>query len=119
MNQQPRNPRPVEVADTIDRAADYIMEQGWTYANCGENPRTGGVCPMVAIDKVTRSPGSYHAAMDTFRRYGIYHLPDAYSAAGWSVARWNDSQRDRRKVVRHMRKCARMVRNHELQAATP
>lgn len=109
----PRNPRPSEIAQTIERAADYIQQHGWT-RELEWNDRQNGTPPaglVGSLYQVTRSNNTLEWAYVAIDKY-LYdqHMPPPQS--------WNWMQRDRRKVIRNMRKCARQLRKGELSLTT-
>ena len=105
----PRNPRPSEIAQTIERAADYIQTNGWQRITDWDSAQKGQVpADMVgALYQVTRSDNTLEWAYVALDKY-LYDMKMPPPGA------WNMMQRDRRKVIRNMRRCARQLRLGEL-----
>ena len=105
----PRNPRPSEIANTIERAADYIQTYGWVRGPRWEDAQKGRVpADMIgAVRQVTRSDNTLDWAYNALDMY-LFELGQP------SPTSWNQMQRDRRKVIRNMRRCANRLRSREL-----
>lgn len=103
----PRRMQPVEVADVLDQAADLIETEGWC---TGRGKKIIGgrahYCLVGAIGQFSVKSEPLWA----MKNYLKVADPDF---DGW-VFSWNDAQTDRRKVVRHVRKCAKLVRDHKV-----
>lgn len=96
-------------AQAIDDAATLIEEKGW----CRNRYRDGDRhCTIGALVDVTLSDdgAAYVAAYEAITTE-IRLQPDYRYA---SIPGWNDVQRDRRKVVRLLRRTARKVRRGEI-----
>lgn len=96
-----RTIRPAEIADRLDATANYLDKHGWCRRKMYDNQ--GRACLLGAIMKV--SPihnGSIEYAMDKYLR--------SEGLTKYGMLRWNDSQRDKRKVQRHLRRFARLIR---------
>ena len=103
----PNRYRPSELADVLESAATNLEEHGWTRIWSG-NPDDGWdvIEALMQTARVStqanRATAALKAQID--RDYGCRAL-----------TRWNHRQRDRRKVVRLMRRTARNLRNHDLR----
>lgn len=108
-----RKPRPSEIAQTIERAADYIQTNGWRRTTEWDSAQKGKVpADMVgALYQVTRYDNRLDWAYFALDRY-LYEMKMPPPGT------WNMMQRDRRKVIRNMRRCARQLRSGELSVTT-
>lgn len=103
----PRQPRPAEVADTLERAAILLEQKGWCRGQYKDGDRH---CALGAIEAVTRTYEGEAAAISALGA----ELALKYGPSDDNVAIWNDSQSDKRKVTRAMRRAARHIRDRKL-----
>lgn len=106
----PRNPRPSELADRIEKAADLIGTHGWCTGAFRKGQRH---CMFGAVEDVTRSNAVQSHVWSALwsSLLADYGEPDANAGP----EAWNDKQRDARKVRRAMYRAARRLRNGTLR----
>lgn len=103
---RPRNPRPSELADRIEAAADLIGTKGWCRGDYRKGERH---CMVGAVQDVIRKSDTLRhvrAALSTSLSMDYNIDPDAHEAP----ETWNDDQSDARKVRRAMYRTARRLR---------
>ena len=106
-----RSIRPVEVAERLEAAANHIEQYGWCRGAARKGDRC---CSYGAISEVTHAIRNQMAVSETMLDYLVRNQPDVDGDQGIiAMFDWNDRQRDRRKVVRHFRRAARLVRQHQ------
>ena len=98
-------------AKLIDDAADLIEEKGWCRGRFADGDRHCTLGALRAVDPKDRYGYLTHAYYVAFEAVAgeVEKV-----APGEGVAGWNDAQRDRRKVVRLLRRTARKVRRSEI-----
>lgn len=94
-------------AKVLDDAATLIETKGWC-----RGKHTGGAALHVAAMIAGIGPGD-EAYIRAYEAVGA-ELRSADSHSYVSIPAWNDEQRDRRKVVRLLRRTARKVRRGQL-----
>ena len=96
-----RSPRPSEVKAKLNRAADLIEEYGWA-SKPSDHPPTGGFTLLDSLQ--WRSP--FFSAVEQEAQFAAARqMSNDYKCRSLSL--WNAKQRDRRKVVRLLRRTAR------------
>jgi hypothetical protein len=95
-------------AKVLDDAATLIETKGWCRGSYQDGDRH---CTVGALAGVSSSD---RAAFFVAYRSVLTEIIEITGQSGISISRWNDSQRDRRKVVRTLRRTARKVRRGEI-----
>lgn len=115
-----RPPRPSEIADKIDKAADLLETQGWCTGKLRDDRDRHCLAGAVQACSVTKwkhddcgwyVDGWSRPASETLIALDAAAKKDYQEA---SAVMWNDAQRDKRKVVRFMRRTARCLRNGDM-----
>ena len=109
----PRDPRPSELADRIEAAADLIGTKGWC---TGEFRRGERYCMIGAVKDVTRSFKVEYLVW--LALLGSLSADYGAEAVSTGPEAWNDEQRDSRKVRRAMLRTAKRLREHTLRLTT-
>lgn len=121
-----RGVRPSERAEILEKAADLLETKGWCtghlwirngvdpYSDTGTTPRNadrfcavGALCAVAPVRTDDVLPDL--AAQIQYD----YRDPSGARAEYLGVADFNDSQKDKRKVIRLMRRTARNLRNRK------
>lgn len=97
----------MSAADLLEQAADYIEQHGWARGVLERGD--GHVCAVGAL----RAVNSHGNAYAPLRTSGFEALDALEQHIGGSAPQWNDRQKDRRVVVRALRKAANSARLRE------
>lgn len=96
-------------AKVLDDAATLIETKGWCRGSYQDGDRH---CTVGALAAGVSS--SDRAAFFVAYRSVLTEIIEITGQSNISISLWNDSQRDRRKVVRTLRRTARKVRRGEI-----
>lgn len=91
---------PNEIAEVLEKGAEVLETAGWcrrTFKN-----GAGHYCAVGAIERV--------APLHVDPKRATFAVEAELGLGRFDLAIWNDRQRDRRKVVRALRRTARKVR---------
>lgn len=88
-------------AETLDEAADYIVEHGWTRGRFVDS--SGGVCVLGALNAVVTGNTLIHL-------HSIVHRAVAKDV-GNCLSAWNDLQTSAQPVIRQLRVTAQRLRD--------
>lgn len=120
-----RKYRPSELAVKIDQAADLLEESGWCRGKLknasGHHCVVGAVYAVCGVNIALTEWNNYEPDDEpseiSNQALEVLDYACEHDHRRASVVLWNDDQRDKRKVVRFMRRTADRLRDHKIARA--